>query len=1497
MSSARRVVVLGMMAKMPVPGVVWQTLHYLLGLRRLGFDPYYVEAHARTPSMLMQAPGDDGSGRAAALLSRLLAPYGLGDRWAFEALHDDGRVLGLGKRELATLLREAELIFNLHGGTEPREELTASGRLVYVETDPVRLQIELHDGVAASYDFLAAHCAFFTFAENLGTPGSPLPVCERFDFRPTRQPVVLDLWAGRGAPGERFTTIGNFRQAWRSVRFGGETFGWSKDAEWNKFLGLPQRTGQAFELALSGYEARDREALERRGWGVRPALALSEDAYRDFICGSRAEFTVAKDQNIRFRTGWFSDRSATYLAAGRPVITQDTGFGDVLPTGDGLFAIADEDEAAAAVERIARDPAGQGRAAGEIAREHFDPERVLGRLLSDMGIAMTKRGPMETPPPRPDDSTTGTRWRSPRPHKPLTHDASVLALIPHFKCEEWLDDCLASLVAQTRPLDGIVVIDDASDAPPLDIVRRYPEVTLLHAADNVGPYRLVQQVIEDTRYDAYMFQDADDWSAPDRLEHLIAGAVAAGAEMIGSQEVRVFCDEPEAVPIAWPLDGNAPFEERPTAFPLLHPTTLVSRALLMDAGGFSPGLRFGGDAEFLRRAHYLGRAVNVAHHGYYRRIRQGSLTTAPATAIGTPARKQLMEETFARANANREAVEAGRAPDLSPLRGAPRVGLRRLAGPRLATAGHPGDPRPEVGRNVVTPTVEGPPRPVFVIGAERSGASALGCGLGQHPALAHSVAAGWLAGLADGLASLHAATLDADPLALGVEPTGVDAFTAAFAAAASDAVAGGARRWVDSSWQHAGDIRLLAALFPEARFIHIVRDVHSAVRAMSDPPLGSPGATGGTQVPARLRSKLPEGKAAERWLEVVEGASDAQAELGDHRVLSVTFAELVDGPEALMRRCLNFIGEEFRVECMRPLRELRALVEGGPLEPDADPAIWQRALAVSERLAPDAARMPAERIVMVTDHFPKVSETFFVRKLLGLLRRGWDVHVVCQRSNREHWEYFPTLREQLGGDHRVHVARDGIEAAVAALEPDLVHFGYGTLACDRMHLRDALDCRIVVSFRGYDLNTFRIEDTHAYDDVWAAADMVHFVSESIWRRAQERGCPDDRARAVIPDAADTAFFIPPAAREADVGTLERPLRLLTVGRLHWKKGHEHALAAVRMLHDRGIPTTYRVVGEGEHHEATQFQVSDLGLEEHVEMLGARTADEVRELLAWADVLVHPSLTEAFGVAVIEAQAMGLPVVCSDAGGLPENVVDGETGFVCARRDAGAMADALERLAGDGELRLAMGRAARRRAATQLSTERQLDRLEELYRGVLAGPRAGTRMPVRDARRDARRRQLQALREEVRGVHSRREQLRERLWRREVVEGVHDFVERAVPAGASVLVVSRGDEDVVDFAQHRGAHFPQSADGAYLGHHPADGAAAITNLEALRAAGADWLVIPATARWWLDYYEEFARHLETSCVRAAEASDACVAFALAQPTAPAEQAGAPARASA
>ncbi len=390
MSSPRkRIIVLGMASKIPVAGVVWQTMHYVIGFRLLGHDAYYVEEHARTPSMFMKKEQDDGSGKAAAFIDKMMRRFGQGDRWAFHALHDKGAYYGMTESRLEELFATADLVINLHGGTTPLAHHYATGRLVYLETDPVQLQIELHDREQEAIDFLSKHCAFFTFGENYGNPDCKLPVADRFAFLPTRQPVIMDFWIPRNRVIRPvFTTIGNWKQNWREVQFEGETYHWSKHFEFMKFVDLPQLTDQSFELALSSCEPDDREILEARGWKVRPALDLSLniDSYKSYITSSKGEFTVAKDQNVRLNTGWFSDRSATYLAAGRPVITQETAFSNILPTGKGLFGFDTMNDITEAMESINSDYDAHSRAASTLAGDFFSHEVVLNRLLEDVGV-------------------------------------------------------------------------------------------------------------------------------------------------------------------------------------------------------------------------------------------------------------------------------------------------------------------------------------------------------------------------------------------------------------------------------------------------------------------------------------------------------------------------------------------------------------------------------------------------------------------------------------------------------------------------------------------------------------------------------------------------------------------------------------------------------------------------------------------------------------------------------------------------------------------------------------------------------------------------------------------------------------------------------------------------------------------------------------------------------------------------------------------------------
>jgi hypothetical protein len=393
----KKIVLLGMMSRWPVAGVAWVTVQYLEGLRRLGYDVYYVEAHGCTQTKFMQTPEDDGCLLAAEYIERIMRRFGFADRWAYHDVHDSGRCFGLNRDQLNSLYGSAALLINLHAGHDPLPEHSATNRLVYLETDPVEVQIGLHNGSAGTEEFLKAHCAYYTWGLNYGSADCRLPVFERFPYKRTYPLVVTDFWTHEASPladavglPDLFTTIGNWKQVYKEVILYGERYHWSKHFEFLKFIDLPQRTSQRFELALSGSSLDETDAamLRANGWLVRDGLGVSSDMddYRRYLRGSRGEFSVAKDQNVRLRSGWFSERSAQYLACGRPVIMQDTGFGNHLPLGAGLFNFLTMDEILAAVDAINGDYEKHCRAAARIARDFLNYDVVLKPMMSDMAV-------------------------------------------------------------------------------------------------------------------------------------------------------------------------------------------------------------------------------------------------------------------------------------------------------------------------------------------------------------------------------------------------------------------------------------------------------------------------------------------------------------------------------------------------------------------------------------------------------------------------------------------------------------------------------------------------------------------------------------------------------------------------------------------------------------------------------------------------------------------------------------------------------------------------------------------------------------------------------------------------------------------------------------------------------------------------------------------------------------------------------------------------------
>jgi hypothetical protein len=402
MSENLRLVVMGILGRTPLAGVSWQVLHFLEGFRRLGHDVYYIEDTGGWAYNPLQKTHGNGSENTHAsncqyavnYVAQLMSSFGLQDRWAYRSRVDD-RFFGLSQTQVSRVFESADALVNLTGSTHLFEEHIRVPVRIYLETDPVTRQIEVIQGDRKAIGLLEGHTHFFTYGENFGAPDCSVPLT-RFNYHPTRQPIVLDWWKadtrlaselnGQANVRPCYTTIAKWRQPGKDIEWNGETYSWSKHVEFIKFIDLPRQSEQEFELALAWEDEEYEEVIPQltsHGWRVIDAISLSLNIapYREYILSSRGEFTVAKDQNIRLRSGWFSDRSACYLAAGKPVVTQDTAFGNILPTGRGLFAFRSMEDILAAIDAIQSDYARHCRAAREIAEEYFAAENVLRSLM------------------------------------------------------------------------------------------------------------------------------------------------------------------------------------------------------------------------------------------------------------------------------------------------------------------------------------------------------------------------------------------------------------------------------------------------------------------------------------------------------------------------------------------------------------------------------------------------------------------------------------------------------------------------------------------------------------------------------------------------------------------------------------------------------------------------------------------------------------------------------------------------------------------------------------------------------------------------------------------------------------------------------------------------------------------------------------------------------------------------------------------------------------
>ncbi|MBM3474172.1 MAG: hypothetical protein FJX75_12965 [Armatimonadetes bacterium] len=392
MSAGLRLVVLGMMGRCPFGGQTWLYLNWLRGLRALGHDVWYVEDDTVWPYDPERETVTDDCVYALRHIRDCMDRIGLPDRWALRLAGRPDACWGLSPQDLATLYASCDALLNIVGATGLRDEHLTAPLRVYVETDPVTAELRLAAGDAHTREAFANHHVLATYGENYGGEDCGVPL-NGLDakYRTTRQPIDLDLWPMAFDPHARFfTTIGNYRQDGSDVEYRGETYRWSKHHEWGKFMDLPTRTPQPFEVALKVDDPGDQARLMAHGWRVISPLAMSLGifgAYPEFIRRSRAEWTVAKDQNVRLRSGWFSERDACYLASGKPIVAQDTGFSNLLPTGEGLFAFSTMEQVLAAIDAINADYTRHCRAARAIAEEYFEARKVTARLLANVGLS------------------------------------------------------------------------------------------------------------------------------------------------------------------------------------------------------------------------------------------------------------------------------------------------------------------------------------------------------------------------------------------------------------------------------------------------------------------------------------------------------------------------------------------------------------------------------------------------------------------------------------------------------------------------------------------------------------------------------------------------------------------------------------------------------------------------------------------------------------------------------------------------------------------------------------------------------------------------------------------------------------------------------------------------------------------------------------------------------------------------------------------------------
>jgi hypothetical protein len=376
-----RILVLGYIVRGPMGGMTWHHLQYFLGLHQMGYDVYFLEDSGDTAYSCydpVRNVTDQNPSYGLEYAKQVFKRTGLENRWGYYDRHQDQWHGPLAETAIK-IIKHADLLINLSCSNTLRSWLYDVPIRVLIDTDPVFTQIRnLAD--PERLNFSKQHNAFFTFGENFKQEGCLIPD-DGILWKPTRQPVVLDAWPVINEKKEApFTTIMKW-ESYPGKDYNGRHYG-MKAESFDDYMDIPKKTRSIMELAVSD-SAAPKQKLTDNGWRLSYPQKISGDPwkYQEYIQQSKAEFSIAKHGYVEARTGWFSERSTCYLASGRPVVLQDTGFSDWLKTDFGLIPFNNANEALVAIEEINNNYAKHCKNARELAETYFSSDKVLAELI------------------------------------------------------------------------------------------------------------------------------------------------------------------------------------------------------------------------------------------------------------------------------------------------------------------------------------------------------------------------------------------------------------------------------------------------------------------------------------------------------------------------------------------------------------------------------------------------------------------------------------------------------------------------------------------------------------------------------------------------------------------------------------------------------------------------------------------------------------------------------------------------------------------------------------------------------------------------------------------------------------------------------------------------------------------------------------------------------------------------------------------------------------